>query len=127
MLRLECEANAHFPSSRRRLQPWPFRQYEFLCSTPSLGNLVRGGTSLGFNLPMDKLPSVLDECTSLFAYDATRKTDRILTMIHDDLLTAQLEKALDDDLATGKAKARIAKSTSSQHKNKTIVAEPYGS
>lgn len=76
---------------------------------------------------MDKLPSVLDECTSLFAYDATRKTDRILTMIHDDLLTAQLEKALDDDLATGKAKARIAKSTSSQHKNKTIVAEPYGS
>lgn len=95
---------------------------------PSLGKLVRGGTSLRLHLPISDLPAVLDDSSTLFASDAYKKDwpdiDNI-NPLRDPLLIANLEQALDADLASGKAKNRIVMFTPSQRKDETILAESY--
>jgi uncharacterized protein (TIGR04141 family) len=95
---------------------------------PSLGKLVRGGTSLRLNLPLSKLASTLDDSSTLFASDAYKKDwpdiDNI-NPLKDDLQIGKLEQALDADFASGQAKGRIVMFTPSQRKDETILADSY--
>ena len=95
---------------------------------PSLGKLVRGGTSLRLNLPLSQLSSVLDDSSALFASDAYKKDwpdiDNI-NPLRDSLLVSKLELALDAEFASGQAKSRIVMFTPSQRKDETTLADSY--
>jgi uncharacterized protein (TIGR04141 family) len=95
---------------------------------PSLGKLVRGGTSLRLNLALSELARILDDSSTLFASDAYKKDwpdiDNI-NPLKDTLLIEKLEQALDGDFANGNAKNRIVMFTPSQRKDETILADSY--
>jgi uncharacterized protein (TIGR04141 family) len=97
-------------------------------SKPSFGKTVRGGTSLRLNLPIAELESILDDSFILFGSDAYKKDwpeiDNI-NPVKDESVVVQLEKLLDEDLAGGQAKTRIAMFTPAQRRDEAILADSY--
>jgi uncharacterized protein (TIGR04141 family) len=97
-------------------------------SRPTLGNTVRGSTSLRVNLPVTELESVLDISLSEFASSAYRKDwpdiDKI-NPVKDETIIACLENELDADLVNEKARSRIVMFTPSQRRGESILADSY--
>jgi uncharacterized protein (TIGR04141 family) len=76
----------------------------------TLGNNIRGGTSLKVTVPFNTLEAVLDKASVQFDSTAYKKTwpeiDTIMP-ITDPNLISQLEAQIDADIAAGKTKNKI--------------------
>jgi uncharacterized protein (TIGR04141 family) len=94
----------------------------------SLGKTIRGATSLRLKSPISKLQAVLDESIDLFGSDAYKKDwpeiDNI-SPVKTQAIGENLEKQLDTDLASGKAKSRMALFTPSQRGEESVCADSY--